>query len=171
MPTQPETVRTFAERLALEALAERYSRKHAANEAFDRLEDRAAWERGEDYEVERYRPRTMEEAVEDVCMVTEQRRDDDEGFGTYIRALTYREVVDTVVARLVERGVIQAANVSVGSRFLCGEIKDGRICFQNLGPASRCPTHGEGATGRSLDDATQACEQGQRAEGGMPDGM
>lgn len=157
-----ETVRDYAKRLALEALAQCYSTKQTGNPAFDPREDRAAARRGEEYKVERYRPRRMDEMVEDSCMVVLHDRDDDDGYGSYIRALTYREVVDAIVDDLVEHGVIRPADIPlptadilpIGNDGLTQPERDEAERRWNEGPARR---HGVSVANDrfvGVDDAT-----------------
>jgi hypothetical protein len=151
--TEPrtQTVRAFAIQLALEALAERYSTKEGPNPAFRDRDRLAARQRGEEYTVERYVPRTLDQMIGDSCTIVDYGSDE-EGWGPVIRSLTYREVVDAVIERLIERGIIRAADEALSTHFLCGEIDNGHICLHEIEPDGTCPNHPIGSDGLTFNE-------------------
>lgn len=158
-----QTVREMAVEQALLALADRYSVKETLNPKYNYIEARKAVRIGREYPFEKYRPRTLEEMIEDSCTIVEHD-EDDELYGPMIRPLTYREAATTVIEALIRAGIIQSADVQLTTNFLCGERgPDGLACLAPIGADGTCPNHPP-----DVHDATQAGGSEKPAGGETP---
>lgn len=92
-------------KICLDALSEKYGIKTKPNPAYSWKEERKAWAEDQEYTIPRYINRSLEEQYGDPCYVIEHSHEEDE-CGYYIRALSFEEVVNTIMLKINDMGLI-----------------------------------------------------------------
>lgn len=94
-------------KIFLDALIRAYSVKKEKNPEW-KFKEWIKVEEGQ-YPIPEYIPRTQEEMEEDDCLIVVRSKDEDGEWCSSIRALSYREVVETILNDLEIRGILNVS--------------------------------------------------------------